>query len=754
MKRIVTVALLVAIFTSGCGLLPTAPTTPEPTTTLPGPSVRNTPAPDAEGTAQQFLDAWAKEDYDTMYSLLSSLTQAGVSKDDFTQTYQTVSAIVALNGISTQIVSSLVHPDKAQVRYRVTFHSAAVGDFVQEPYMDLVRDGNTWKIAWTKAAIMPDLGGGNQLSMQVNTPVRANIYDENGLALATQGDIVALWIVPNQIGGKDAESTMLSVLSKLLDKKAENIKALYDDIRNTDWRVPLGEVLLSDFQKYQGTLASVGGVNWAIYPGRYYPDEGLAPHSVGYVAQIQESQVQQYERLGYPKDAFVGQAGLEEVYESDLRGVPGGALDLLDANGTVIKELASRDPQPPYAVYTNLDRNLQLNTQQALQSFPEQVRGAAVVLNRDTGAVLAIASTPGFDSNLFDWHNPNSSDGLTKLFQNTNQPLVNRATHGTYPIGSLFKIITMAAALKSGYYQPDTIYDCEGSWNEDPSIGPLYDWTHDRGLPPQGKITLMQGLERSCNPWFFHIAYDLFNKGLPTALPEMAQAFGLGQSTGIEIGDEAGVVPSPETKAQRNDIPWGPGDVVNLAIGQGFLQVTPVQVARYLAAVGNGGTLYKPQLVNKVENAVGDVKYQFQPESQGRLPLTDQQLSAIQEAMVQVIRAPKGTARNRFLGLNLNIAGKTGTAQTSQAEPNAWFGAYTFEERKDKPDIAVAVIIENQGEGADWAAPVVRRIIESYFFGRPLSLYPWESQIGVIRTATPTPTPGGKKNQGTATPGP
>lgn len=752
MKRLLPAILIVTFFTSSCGLLSSGPRTPEPTGTLPGPSVRNTPAPDAEAAATQFLDAWKQSDYDSMYAMLSSLTQAGISKQAFVDRYDSVVTQAALSGIDTEIVSSLVHPDSAQVRYRVTFHSTVVGDFVVETYMDLTREDNQWKVAWSDSAIMPDLANGNQLSMQVNTPVRANIYDRNGLALATQGDIVALWIVPNQIGDGDAESNMLSALSRLLDRPADNIKALYDDIRSTDWRVNLGEVSLDEFQRYQGTLAATGGVQWAVYQGRYYPNDGLAPHSVGYVAQIQAEQVEQYQRLGYRKDAFVGQDGLEAVYESDLRGTPGGTLYVLDAGNNVLKELASRDPEPPYAVYTNLDRDLQLHTQQALASMPEQVRAAAVVLDRDSGAVLAIASSPGFDPNLFNAQNPNSSTGLTDLYQNPNQPFVNRATHGTYPVGSLFKIITMAAALKSGYYTPQTIYNCGNQWNEDPSIGPLNDWTYERGLPAQGEITLMQGLERSCNPWFFHIGYDLFNKGLPEALPDMAKAFGLGSATGIEIGDEAGLVPSPETKAQRNDLPWGIGDVVNLAIGQGFLQATPLQVARYVAAVGNGGTLFRPQLVQKVENAVGDVKSQFTPEVQGKLPLSNADLKAIEAAMVQVVRAPKGTARNRFLGLNLNIAGKTGTAQTAQEEPNAWFGAYTFEGREDKPDIAVAVIVENQGEGSDWAAPVVRRIIESYFFGRPLSLYPWESQIGVIRTATPTPDGGNSGGDSTPTP--
>jgi hypothetical protein len=327
---------IVIFFTSACGLLPTGARTPASSPTLPGPSVRNTPAPDAEAAAGRFLAAWKQADYDSMYAMLSPLTQAGLTKQALTDRYESVITQAALNGIDTEIVSSLVHPDTAQVRYRVTFHSTVVGDFVIETYMDLTRENGDWRVAWSDSDIMPDLANGNTLALQVDTPVRANIYDHNGLALATQGDIVALWIVPNQIGNGDAESNMLSALSRLLDRPAESIKALYDDIRSTDWRVNLGEVSLDEFQRYQGTLAATGGVQWAVYQGRYYPNDGLAAHSVGYVAQIQAEQVEQYERLGYPKDAFVGQTGLEEIYESQLRGTPGGTLSVLDRGNNVV----------------------------------------------------------------------------------------------------------------------------------------------------------------------------------------------------------------------------------------------------------------------------------------------------------------------------------------------------------------------------------------------------------------------------------
>ena len=732
MKRIVWTALAASM--AGCSLFGSGgPSTPG---VLPSPGVTSVTAPDPETGARTFLSAWAEQDYDTMYAMLSPLTRDGLPQEEFVEGYEEAWRVAALTGLDFEIVSSLVNPQAAQVRYRLILHSAVVGDVARETWMDLKRVGDEWRLAWTPGAILPELAGENSLHMDYVTPTRANIYDRNGLALAAQTDTVALWIVPGLIGDEDAESAMLSTLGRLLDRRPESIAAEYE-FALPDWFIPVGEVSLEEFQRVEGTLAAVGGVQWAFYPSRYYFGGGLAPQSVGYVGQIQADQVDDYQARGYAIDAYVGQTGVENVFEDDLRGRPGGTLYVTDPEGAVVTTLGSRDPGPPQAVYTTLDRELQRHAQNALAGFV----GAVVVLERDTGAVLALASSPGFDPNLFDTRNPNWQFGLQEISSNPFNPLVNRATNGLYPLGSVFKIITMAAALQSGLYDPTTTYVCNGEFTEFPGEV-FYDWTVAKELPDHGEVTLLQGLERSCNPYFWHIGVDLFNQGLPTALPDMAAGFGLGQATGIEIGDQAGLVPNPEWKRQAIGEEWSVRDPFQLAIGQSYLNVTPLQVARFVAAVGNGGTLYRPQMIQSVQTAEGTVSQQFQPEVQGTLPVSAENLASIQQAMVQVVRADRGTARRRFLGLNLDIAGKTGTAENVTEDPHAWFAGYSFEGRQDTPDIAVAVIIEYQGEGSDWAAPVFRRVMEAYFFGKPLSLYPWESQIGVTRTPTDTPGPG------------
>lgn len=746
MRRIPILLLILAMLVSSCGLFrPTDPGS-NGTPTLPDPLQTTESAPDPDSTAQHFLDTWKAGDYAGMYALLSPLTQDGLSEDDFVNRILEVMRGGAFVSVDFQIVSALVHsPQRAEVRYHIVLTSASVGEISRETRMDLTRSaGEDWRVAWTDTMIFPELDGGKGLSLTTVTPTRANIYDRNNQAFAAeaaagQDNAAALWIVPNEIGDEEAEETMLSTLRRLFDLvSTDSILARYESFRGTDFFTPLGVAPNDDYKTVGGLLASVGGVRARTYSTRYYYGTGLtpfaggaAPHAVGYVSQIQEAEYEDRLAQGYQGDEFVGRIGIEAAFEDELRGLPGGTLYLVDTNGQVLQAMAARDPGLPYAVYTTLDRDLQEIAQRSIEGF----RGAVVVLERDTGAVLALASSPAFDPNLFDFQNPNGSNGGFQMLNTANQPYINRATQGLYAPGSVFKVVTMAAALETEYYNPDTVYDCGLEFTELPGWTG-YDWRREKELPAAGELTLIEGLEKSCNPWFYHIGLDLYIKNLPSAIPDMAMAFGLGATTGIEIGEEAGQVPSPENSAEILGEEWTAWHPVQLAIGQSVLLVTPLQVARYAAAIGNGGTLYRPQLVLAVQNAEGDVLHEFVPDPQMQIPVSPENITAIQEAMENVVGKSGATAYRKFLGLNLNVAGKTGTAST-EGEPHAWFTGYTYEEREDKPDIAIAVILENLGEGSDWAAPVFRRIVETYFKGRPLTLYPWESRIWVDRTPEP-----------------
>jgi penicillin-binding protein 2 len=722
----------------GCGIKSGSLTGFGPSPTLPSPSVSITRPPDAQAAMQTFLEAWKNGDYAAMYALLSKVSQDSISEDDFTQRYKDSMSAMNLKDLDYEVLSALTNPNTSQVAYRVTFHTAIIGDLQRDMVAHLSLENGQWRIQWEDAMILPELAGGNRLMMDYSIPARGDIYDRYGQPIVTQADAYALGIVPGDINPK-GEGTMLSEISQVTGLTTEEIQALYQDAA-PDWYIPVGEVSADEAQRLLNY--NFAGLTLTPYQSRFYFGDGVAPQAVGYTQFISTDNLEEYRRLGYSGSERVGMSGVEKWGESYLAGKHGGALYVVDSNGGIVTRLAQSDPQPADSIYLTIDSQFQEQVQKAIAGF----RGAAVVLERDTGRVLAMASTPTFDPNAFDPANRNSQAMLTQLLSDTQQPLVNRATQGEYPLGSVFKIITFSAALESGLYLPQTTYSCQYDFTElVPYGGPvLHDWTWDHcqqrlqageecnttGSQPSGLLTLPQGLMRSCNPFFWHIGLDLYNHDRQNDIANMARAFGLGQSTGIDqVAEATGNIPNPTDQVQAT----------NEAIGQGNVQVTPLQVATFVAAVGNGGTLYRPQLVEKIQSVNGDSVSVFKPEARGTLPLRADNLKVLQDAMVSVVENTRGTAHYSLLGLSVPVAGKTGTAQSGADEPHAWFAGYTMANPEDSglPNIAIAVILENQGEGADWAAPVFRRIVESYYSGSPQKLYPWEHNFGVPNTPTP-----------------
>jgi len=341
-----------------------------------------------------------------------------------------------------------------------------------------------------------------------------------------------------------------------------------------------------------------------------------------------------------------------------------------------------------------------------------------------------MVSNPQFDPNLFDINNQNFVYAQSPYAQ-ANDPVFNRATNGQYPLGSTFKIVTMAAALETKTFDIyEKIYcghSIEVCGNE------LFDWTFEKDYKPSGDLTLPEGLMRSCNPWFYLIGERLMLDGQPDAILDMAKGFGLGQETGIEVAEQPGNLPEKVTTCEQN---------VQLAIGQGEMTGTPLQVAVLTAAVANGGTLYRPTLIDAIGPFEEESTTAFESEIIGSLPVSKQNLSVIQDAMREVVANKRGTAQLQLATMRYKPHGKTGTAQNPFGESHAWFTGYTQYEGAQLGDIAVVVVIENAGEGSEMAAPVFRRAVSLYFsnysdVGRVL---PWEAKPYVVASPTPLPT--------------
>ena len=702
-----------AILTAGClpvpanapGLSPLPRTTQPPTPTI--------PLPDPKPVARAYLDAWKAEDYAAMYALLTPLSQDAIDRQTFAEVYRGLAATMSLAEVDYEILSSLTQARTAQVAYRVRLSTILVGEITRDTVMTLTLEEGQWRVQWARSLILPELSGGNTLSMEYRNPARGNIYDRYGRALVAQADAVSIGLIAGQTDPAQ-ENDLFYQLWLLTGIPPDEIRTRLEAARE-GWYVPLGEVASEAVQPKFDYLSSFEGLVMDAYRSRYYFAGGIAPQVVGYVSQINPDEVDAFRRLGYQQDERVGRTGLEQWAEPYLAGKHGGTLYVITPEGDILTKLAESEPQPAQALYTTLDRDLQLGAQQALEGFI----GAIVVIERDTGRVLAMASSPAFDPNLFEPTNFNSRFLLEDLLNDPNTPLLNRATQGQYPLGSVFKTITLSAALESGLYTEESTYYCGYTFTEVPGTT-RYDWTYDYNVPPSGLLTLPEGLMRSCNPWFWHIGLTLFREGLDTAVADMARGFGLGAPTGIEQIVEA----SGQILVPKNEI-----DAINFAIGQGETLVTPLQVARFFSAIGNGGTLFRPQIIERLEYPGGEATFTFQPQVDGQLPVGERTLAVLQAALESVVANPRGTAYWRFINFPIPIAGKTGTAEAPQGEPHAWFAGYTFAEQEDKPDIAVAVVLENAGEGSVVAAPVFKRIVEIYYFGQPVSLLPWEAEI-------------------------
>ncbi len=723
--------LLLAGCATGNGPISLLFPTPTP---LPPPHVGITSVPDAAPAMNAFLEALKKEDYPAMYALLNKASQEGISQDDFAAHYRETLNLLSAASLDFELFAATTSPVAAQIPFRITYHSALAGDLARDMTAHLNLEDGQWRIQWDESLILPELKDGNRLALDCQAPARGDIFDRNGQPLVTTTEAVALGVDTGTVNF----DRLFDLTTELWRLTGVNPETLNNKIlaSGPGWYIPVGTTSREEGERLLSMNFS--GLVTNPYTSRYYANSGSASQTIGYTISISPENIDAYKRLGYCGDERIGWAGLEKEEEAVLAGGHSGTLYIASPQGQIISNLGQKQEQPPSNIYLTLDKNLQNYAEQALGGFI----GAAVVIERDTGRVLALASSPGFDPNLFDPQNNNNGYMVTDLLNDPERPMYNRATQGQYPLGSVFKVITFSAGLESGLYLPDTTYDCQYEFTE-MSGAPKYDWTWDhcqsrlqRGLQcntsdsqPSGQLTLSEGLMRSCNPYFWHIGLDLYRDNRGSDIANMARAFGLGSLTGI-VGVE-------EEPGQILDAA-GEIEATNQAIGQGDVLVTPLQVARFMAAIGNGGTLYRPQLIEKIVGPDGTVIESFSPEVVGALPLQPERLKALQDAMISVINNQRGTAYFRIGEMTIPAAGKTGTAESNiPGSPHAWFAGYTYGNFNGLPDIAVAVIVENIGEGSDYAAPIFRRILESYYYGKPQVLYWFESAFGVTRTPTP-----------------
>jgi penicillin-binding protein 2 len=562
----------------------------------------------------------------------------------------------------------------------------------------------------------------NQLRSEPEIPSRGLIYDRNGVPVVENVPSFSAGVVAADIP-EDRQLEIVGALERVLGVSALETSLMISATRES--KDPFTPVILRDgltaedafFLREQ--LGEMPGVQVIVEPVRRYIAGIEMSHILGYIGRIDAEEYVQLASAGYVNSDRLGKTGVEAAYEDDLRGTIGRRDIEKDALGREIRTI-SEDPAVPGH---NLTLSIDLDLQKKVTELTKQVAGGAqavaVVMDVNTGELLALVSLPEYDNNAFSGK---TNDALLERYlSDPKKPLVNHALAEQYPPGSIFKQVTGSAALQEGVAYPSTTITSNGFINvpreyDESLVDTFKDW---RAL---GTLDFYGGIAMSSDVYFYYLAggYHWYGEdfdGLGVErLARYARQFGLGRPTGIDIAGEApGLVPDADWKAatfEGDD--WFLGDTYNFAIGQGYLAVTPIQMARVVAAVANGGTLLTPHVVREVRDKDGRIVLPAEPRVEGSVGVSEQNLAIMRDAMRQAVTW--GTAKDGGASI-VSVAGKTGTAEFGQqfADGNylthAWFSGFAPYEN---PEIAVTVFLE-QGVGATNAAPLASRIFQYYF---------------------------------------
>ncbi len=540
---------------------------------------------------------------------------------------------------------------------------------------------------------------------------RGIIEDRNGKVLATSRTKFVVSVTPDDV---KKFPLVLTRLAKLLDSTEDDLQqTMYENsIGNARFDpIPVArDVNIKVLTQIEEQRLDLPGVIVTREPVRYYTDNQVCTHLLGVTRPISREKLAAARSDSYRGGDYVGVMGLEMRYEAELRGRDGGQKIAVDAIGRLQHTLGTDPPRPGHTLRLSLDYELQKVAYDSLMKQfqgegrkPGKHPGAAVALDPKTGEVLAFVSVPSYDLN-------NYGTQISELLKDREfSPLINRASGAAYPCGSPYKLVTAAAALDAGKVSHDTTYYCAGRIRRN---GRTFYCDLKSG---HGSVDFERGIAASCDVYFWSVAESIG----PDKIAAMATRFGLGAKTGIDLPptvDKAGSVPSPEAKRRVSSTPWYKGDTLNTAIGQGDVRVTPLQLACYTAAIANGGHLLRPQLVHQeIDLSSGRpiVVRQATPEVRGEIGLSDKNRQLLVAAMRRVMK-PGGTGVGSDIP-DLDIAGKTGTAETffhGQNKPHSIFVCFA---PADNPRIAIAVFVENGGQGAETAAPIARQMLAQYF---------------------------------------
>jgi len=555
----------------------------------------------------------------------------------------------------------------------------------------------------------------NRVKIVPLPPTRGLIYDRNGVALAQNTPTFTLEIVPENVEDMDALLSDLAEIVYLTPEDTKRFRGMLKKKRrfqSVPLRYRLNELEVARFS-----------VNRHLFPGadvharltRSYPLGASAVHLLGYVGRISEEELQNVDAVEYRGTTHIGKTGVEQAYESLLHGAPGFQHVETNAQGRILRVLERSDPVPGSNIHLTIDASLQAVAERALGDE----NGAVVAVDPSTGAILAFASMPVFDPNLF-------VDGIAartyqRLLASPERPLFNRALNGQYPPGSTVKPFVGLAGLEHDHIVADDEIFCPGWYRLAGRERRYRDWKKWG----HGQVNTKRSIVESCDVYYYTLAHEM---GIER-LHEYMTVFGFGQRTGIDLhGESAGLMPSKEWKRRARGQAWFPGETLITGIGQGFTLATPLQLAMATATLSNGGVRLRPQVILHRDDAGTERSVELVPETLDTITPNDpDNWQLIVDAMTDVIHGKKGTARRIGVGAPVRMAGKTGTAQVFGIAQDEEYDAEKVDKKLrdhalfiafapvENPRISVAVLVENGGSGSRAAAPIARKVLDYYF---------------------------------------
>jgi penicillin-binding protein 2 len=556
---------------------------------------------------------------------------------------------------------------------------------------------------------LAELADRNRIRIQRLPALRGLVFDRHHRPLVDTKPSFDAVVVPEDAPDLD---TTIARLEKLL---GENDFAKKIDDADDAGRPEYEPVMVAERLDWPQVVAlethqlDLPGVSLQVTPRRHYLYDSLAAHLLGYVGEVT---VKDLNRLpDYRMGDDIGKFGLERSWESTLRGDSGGQEIEVDSIGRRLRMLREIPERPGNSVVMSIDLDLQRVAEDAIG----ERAGALIAIDPNTGYILAMASHPAFNPNIFT--GGIQSSAWRELITDPSHPLENRVTQGIYPPGSTFKVVDSIAGLMDRTLTPSTSYNCPGGM-----------WFGNREYrcwrkQGHGNVAFHRAIVESCDVYFYNVGQHL---GVDR-IAAWAHALGLGKKTGIDLENEkTGTIPSSQWKEHRFHERWYPAETLSVAIGQGYVNVTPIQLAELAAEVANGGTFYKPQFVKQIDDLDGTVVKTFPPIVESQTRIDPQALAQIRSAMGDVVNAPDGTGHAAKID-GITVAGKTGTAQVVKEAQGArtketalpdkyrdhgWFMAFA---PVDHPKIAIACIIEHSGHGGSSAAPVVKAVMQKYF---------------------------------------